>query len=573
MKIHTYYDNLKVVRTAPIAVIKASYRALSQQYHPDKNNGSLESTHIMKIINQAYAVLSDPIQRAAYDEELRQKEAKIQQASSAQTKPSQSEPPAQEKSVKSPKTPQSSQKGTGWVYILSNKTFPNLVKIGMTTKTPEERAKGLDNTGLPYRYVVEYKIRVNNHHKLEQAVHRDMKYCRENKGKEFFRCTVEDAIKSINKIINNDTFNQYVTPKKPVSQAEEAEQWFKLGLAAYSKQDYQTAFNYYQKAATQNNVDAQSNLGYMYQYGQGVIKDEATAVKWYQKAAQQGNVYSQNKLSSIYEKNIKAQKEAELQKAAEQGDAEAQYNLGVMYQDGLGVVKNECTAVKWYTKAAEQGHAKAQYNLGVMHEKGQGVIKNEQTAVEWYTKAAEQGHAKAQYNLGVMYANGQGVIKNERSAVEWYTKAAEQGLAEAQYNLGLMYANGQSVVKNERTAVEWYTKAAEQGHAKAQYNLGVMHEKGQGVIKNEQTAVEWYTKAAEQGHAKAQYNLGVMYYNGQGVIKNMKTAYFWWLIASANSNENAKTNIEIAEKGLTPAQKQAVQDAAANWLSKKMRGE
>ncbi|MEN9912495.1 MAG: hypothetical protein RI956_939 [Pseudomonadota bacterium] len=813
MKIHTYYDNLKVAHTAPTTVIKASYRALSQQYHPDKNNGSLESTYIMKIINQAYYVLSDPIQRTAYDEELRQKEAKVQQASSAQTKPPQSEPPAQEKPVKPPETSQFSQKGTGWVYILSNKSYPHLVKIGMTTKTPEERAKSLNNTSVPHLFVVKYKLRVNNHEKLEKTVHRKLNHFRENQGREFFRCTVEDAIAAITTTISNDTFNQYITPKKPVSQAEEANQWFKLGYAAYSKQDYQTAFNYYQKAAAQGDANAQCNLGYMYDVnGRGVIKNESIAVEWYTKAAAKGHIEAQKNLSLIYEKNIKVQKEAEFQKAVaaqkeielqravaahqksvaaqkeaefqkvvnqaeqvkqdtmnktkvsvnlnykenvwldnwwliigiggvlfflwllsisnnktntirndnniientsvtsllnnqtittdttldntesdeikkirlaaegntinEQGDAEAQYTLGVMYENGQSVIKDKAIAAEWYQKAANQNHAKAQLKLGLMYANGQGVTQNERTAVEWYQKSADQGFANAQYNLGFMYANGRGVVKNERTAVEWFQKAADQGFAKAQYKLGVMYANGLGVVKNERTAVEWFQKAANQGDADAQVYLGVMYANGQGVFKNERTAIEWYQKAADQGFAAAQYNLGAayalgkgviknertavqwlqkaayrgyakaqyslgiayangrglvkneaiaaewfqkaadqgdaraqnnlgigyangrglvknediaaewfqkaanqdyadaqfnlgaMYGNGQGVVKNEQTAYFWFILASANGYEDAKQAIEIAEKKLTPEQKQVAQDDAARWQPK-----
>jgi TPR repeat protein len=58
-----------------------------------------------------------------------------------------------------------------------------------------------------------------------------------------------------------------------------------------------------------------------------------------------------------------------------------------------------------------------------------------------------------------------------------------------------------------------------------------------------------------------------MYANGKWVVKNMKTAYFWWLIASANGYDT-KTAIEIAEKELTPTQKQAAQDDATNWRPK-----
>ncbi len=53
-------------------------------------------------------------------------------------------------------------------------------------------------------------------------------------------------------------------------------------------------------------ADAQNDLGFMYENGQGVPQDYAEAVGWFRKAA-------------------------------EQGYANAQYNLGNMYRNGHGV--------------------------------------------------------------------------------------------------------------------------------------------------------------------------------------------------------------------------------------------
>lgn len=63
-RLRNHYDNLQVTRTASAEVIRASYRVLAQKYHPDKH-GAIHSSaeHWMKIINQAYAVLSDPEMR------------------------------------------------------------------------------------------------------------------------------------------------------------------------------------------------------------------------------------------------------------------------------------------------------------------------------------------------------------------------------------------------------------------------------------------------------------------------------------------------------------------------------
>ncbi len=65
-KLHTHYDNLKVAQNAPVEVIKAAYKALAQKHHPDRNPGE-GSERVMKVLNESWDVLSDPIQRASHD--------------------------------------------------------------------------------------------------------------------------------------------------------------------------------------------------------------------------------------------------------------------------------------------------------------------------------------------------------------------------------------------------------------------------------------------------------------------------------------------------------------------------
>jgi hypothetical protein len=65
----TYYDTLQVNKAASDAVIRAAYRALSQKHHPDKNRDDLDrANRQMQRLNEAFAVLSDPVRRASYDE-------------------------------------------------------------------------------------------------------------------------------------------------------------------------------------------------------------------------------------------------------------------------------------------------------------------------------------------------------------------------------------------------------------------------------------------------------------------------------------------------------------------------
>jgi hypothetical protein len=66
-KIHTHYDNLKVARNAPVEVIRAAYKTLSQKYHPDRHGGSADATRVMTLLNTSYEVLSDPVKRQEHD--------------------------------------------------------------------------------------------------------------------------------------------------------------------------------------------------------------------------------------------------------------------------------------------------------------------------------------------------------------------------------------------------------------------------------------------------------------------------------------------------------------------------
>ena len=62
-----FYEVLTVSRTATDAELKASFRKLAMQFHPDRNPGDAEAELKFKEINEAYQCLSDKDKRAAYD--------------------------------------------------------------------------------------------------------------------------------------------------------------------------------------------------------------------------------------------------------------------------------------------------------------------------------------------------------------------------------------------------------------------------------------------------------------------------------------------------------------------------
>ncbi len=62
-----YYDLLGVPRGADEAAIKAAYRRLAKECHPDRHGGCANQEAKFKAISEAYECLKDPQKRAAYD--------------------------------------------------------------------------------------------------------------------------------------------------------------------------------------------------------------------------------------------------------------------------------------------------------------------------------------------------------------------------------------------------------------------------------------------------------------------------------------------------------------------------
>lgn len=75
-----YYEILEVDKNASQEVIEKAYRALAKKYHPDLQQGAMkqQSAEKMKLINEAYDVLSDRAKREQYNEQLKQEEMQNQ---------------------------------------------------------------------------------------------------------------------------------------------------------------------------------------------------------------------------------------------------------------------------------------------------------------------------------------------------------------------------------------------------------------------------------------------------------------------------------------------------------------
>jgi molecular chaperone DnaJ len=62
-----YYELLGIQRGADDAAIKAAYRRMAKECHPDRHQGCSQQEARFKAVSEAYEVLKDPQKRAAYD--------------------------------------------------------------------------------------------------------------------------------------------------------------------------------------------------------------------------------------------------------------------------------------------------------------------------------------------------------------------------------------------------------------------------------------------------------------------------------------------------------------------------
>ena len=85
----------------------------------------------------------------------------------------------------------------GYIYILSNPSMPDLVKIGRSINGGRDRAKQINQTGVPSPFILEMEILTHFHEDAEINIHDALSHCRESENREFFRMDVEDAIAAV----------------------------------------------------------------------------------------------------------------------------------------------------------------------------------------------------------------------------------------------------------------------------------------------------------------------------------------------------------------------------------------
>ncbi|EMX8269229.1 sel1 repeat family protein, partial [Escherichia coli] len=110
------------------------------------------------------------------------------------------------------------------------------------------------------------------------------------------------------------------------------------------------------------NTVALYNLGYIYNYGLGIPRDEKQAAKWYGKAAELGSMSARNSLALYYSRgagNLPVDRKRALdllKSSACQGYAVAQNNLGILYLEGGDEISKDVRkSYAWFSVAFYNG--------------------------------------------------------------------------------------------------------------------------------------------------------------------------------------------------------------------------
>jgi hypothetical protein len=344
-------------------------------------------------------------------------------------------------------------------------------------------------------------------------------------------------------------------------------------LGRFVPQDDAQALSWCEKAAEQNNLLAEQDVGLQYAAGIGVKADAARGIEWLKKAAAQGSSLAVANLGTIYANGAGVPQDyAEAMEwyrmGADRGDPCSETDIGIMYLNGEGVKSDPAEALRLFRKSADKGCAYADFPLGMIYQQGLGVTQDTKESLNWFTKGAELGDARAQTELGWINAQGVGVKPDYAAAVRWYRLAAQQGDPRGAYGLGVRYLTGQGVDVDYSEAEKWLLAAAGGGHGDAAYNLGLLYLHrlpDQTGAPDAEKAAKYFRMAADQGISDGQCYLGMLYSEGTGLPKDAVLAYQWMLLASQTGAEQCRQPLKTLETQMKPDQLEEAKRRAAAW--------
>ena len=295
-----------------------------------------------------------------------------------------------------------------------------------------------------------------------------------------------------------------------------------------TEQNYQKAFEWFERSAKQKNKFAQFSLANLYYYGSGIEKDLSQAFLWYQRSSSQGQPY-------------------------------AAYSIAQMYRYGEYVTKDNDTAQRYY-KQALSGFLKIEsddmanddlfYKLGQMFKLGLGTDSDVTKAIEYFRRSAEMNNKNGLFEYGKALLIGEHIPQNTDSAVKLLEKAVKLKNSNAKRFLALEYISGEHLEQDIEKGIALLTECADSGDVIACYRLGKIYLHGEIVPQNLVKAEKYLLLAADNEYT--QYALAKLYLQEEKydiqklsiILRIVLTKIIWQVISLAGSIFSGQRNLQ-----------------------------
>ena len=325
-----------------------------------------------------------------------------------------------------------------------------------------------------------------------------------------------------------------------------------------TEQDYEKAFEWFERSAKQKNKFAQFSLANLYYYGNGVEKDLSQAFLWYQRSSSQGQPYAAYYIAQMYRYGEYVTKDNDTAQryyqqalsgflkieSDDMADDDLFYKLGQMFKLGLGTDSDVTKAIEYFRRSAEMNNKNGLFEYGKALLIGEHIPQNTDSAVKLLEKAVKLKNSNAKRFLALEYISGEHLEQDIEKGIALLTECADSGDVIACYRLGKIYLQGEIMSQNLDKAEKYLLLAEDSEYA--QYALAKLY------LQEEkydiQKAVNYFENCAAKNHW-ASYQLGRIYLFGAKDIERDKEKAVEWFTKSANDgNEYAQDLLENMER-------------------------
>ena len=325
-----------------------------------------------------------------------------------------------------------------------------------------------------------------------------------------------------------------------------------------TEQNYQKAFEWFERSAKQKNKFAQFSLANLYYYGNGVEKDLSQAFLWYQKSSAQGQPYASYAVAQMYSKGEYVSQGGETAqryyKAAlsgflelesmEQADDNLYYKLGFMFKKGLGTDIDMDRAIDYFKRSAEMNNKNGLYEYGKALLLGEHIPQDKEKAVKLLEKAIKLENINAKRFFALELISGEHLDQDIDKGLAMLTECADSRDAYACYKLGKIYFKG-DIVLQDLDKSEKYLLSAEDNEF-TQYAFGKLYlqKEKYDILK----AVDCFEKSADK-NMWSSYQLGKIYlFGAAGLTKDKEQAIEWFTKSANDGNEYAQAMLDNISK-------------------------